>query len=82
MGDDFGVGLAGEGVAPCLEFFPQGGMVLDDAVVDEGNPFTGKVRRAPLKDWMPTCFSSSATRAVLRERWRRPLRLTAMPQES
>ena len=43
MGDDFGVGLAGEGVAPCLEFFPQGGMVLDDAVVDEGDPFSGKV---------------------------------------
>ena len=40
VGDDFGVGLAGEGVAPCLEFFPQDGMVLDDAVVDEGDPFT------------------------------------------
>ena len=35
MGDGLGVGLAGEGVAAMEEFGAEGGVVLDDAVVDD-----------------------------------------------
>jgi hypothetical protein len=35
VGDDLGVGLAGEGEAVALELGAEGGVVLDDAVVDD-----------------------------------------------
>src|SRR5690606_3556341 len=38
VGDYFGVGFRGEAVAQFLEFFAQLVMVLDDAVVDYGQP--------------------------------------------
>ena len=35
VGDDFGVGLRGEGIAVALQFLAQFGEILDDAVVDD-----------------------------------------------
>ncbi len=37
MSDDLGVGLALEGVAERLEFAPEGGIIFDDAVMNDGD---------------------------------------------
>ena len=38
MGEHFGIGFAGEGVAFGEQFGAQRGVILDDAVMDDGEP--------------------------------------------
>ncbi len=53
VGDDLGVGLRSECVPACLKLFPQFGVVLDDAVVDDRHPIRGHMRVRVVGAWHP-----------------------------
>jgi len=84
MGGDFAVGLGFEFVAPCRQFVAQFAEILDDAVMDDGNPGGGMGMGIDLGGGAMRRPARMTDAGMTGERRRsiRPATSVAMPAES